>query len=94
MDRLNKKDIIDLVSEKNHLTKVEAKEIVEEVFQLVEDALAAGKEVNISNFGVLVPLTRKERTGTDPKKHTKITIKTTKTISFRVAKSLKARLNG
>ena len=94
MDRLNKKDLIDLVSEKSHLTKAESKEAVEEVLQAIEDALVAGKEVNLSNFGVLVPLTRKSRVGTDPKKHTKITIKTTKTVSLRVAKSLKARLNG
>lgn len=94
MDRLNKKDLIDLVSEKSHLTKAESKEVVEEVLQAIEDALVAGKEVNLSNFGVLVPLTRKSRVGTDPKKHTKITIKTTKTVSLRVAKSLKARLNG
>ena len=93
MDRLNKKDLIDFVSEEAHLTKAEAKEIVDSVFQHMEDTLVAGKEVNISNFGVLAPLTRKTRIGTDPKKHTKITIERTKTVSFRPSKQLKGRLN-
>ena len=93
MDRLNKKDIIDLVSERMHVTKTEAKDVVEDVLQMVEDALAEGKEVNLSNFGVLTPITRRSRVGTDPKSHQKITIKKTKTVSFRPAKSLKGRLN-
>jgi len=93
MDRVNKRDLIDLVSEKAHLTKAEAKDTVESMLQLMEDALVAGKEVNLSNFGVLVPITRKTRVGTDPKKHTKITIEKTRTVSLRVAKSFKARLN-
>ena len=94
MGRVNKKDVIDLVSEKLHISKEEARETVEDVLQLLEDTLVDGKEVNFSNFGVLVPIVRRSRIGTDPKKHTKITIQKTKTISFRPSKSLKVRLNG
>ena len=94
MDRLNKKDLIDLASETSHLSKAEAKELVDALFHAVEKTLLEGKEVNISNFGVLVPITRQSRVGTDPKKHTKITIEETKTISLRVAKSFKDKLNG
>ena len=94
MSRVNKKDVIDLVSERLHISKEEARLTVEDVLQLFEDTLVAGEEVNFSNFGVLVPITRKSRVGTDPKKHTKITIQKTKTISFRPSKSLKSRLNG
>ena len=94
MGKINKRDVIDLVSEKLHISKEEARETIEDVLQYLEDALAQGKEVNFSNFGALVPIVRKSRVGTDPKKHTKITIQRTKTISFRPAKSLKARLNG
>ena len=93
MDRLNKKDLVDFISEENHITKVEAKDIVENIFRHIEDALIEGKEVNLSNFGVLVPITRKARVGTDPKKHQKITIKETKSISFRASKLLKDRMN-
>ena len=93
MDRLNKKDLVDLISERHHLTKVESRKIVDEMLQAIEDTLVAGEEVNFSNFGVLVPITRQTRVGTDPKKHTKITIQKTRTISFRAAKQLKAKLN-
>jgi nucleoid DNA-binding protein len=94
MGKLNKKDLVDLASEKGHLTKVESREIIDELLRAIEEALLEGNEVNLSNFGVLVPITRKTRVGTDPKKHTKITIEKTRTISFRVAKAFKEKLNG
>ena len=94
MEKVNKKDIIDLLCEEMHVTNREAKEGVDLVLKYIEDSLLEGKEVNLSNFGCFVPIERKSRVGTDPKKHTRITIKKTKTISFRVAKNVKSRMNG
>ena len=59
----------------------------------MEEALLKGQEVNITNFGVFTPKTRQSRDGTHPKKHTRITIKETRSVSFRLSKALKAKLN-
>lgn len=93
MQKLNKRDLIEEVAEKAHLSKKDAENAIDVAFNLMEKSLLEGREVNITNFGAFTPKMRKSRDGTDPKKHTRITIKERKTISFRLAKSLKAKLN-
>ena len=93
MQKLNKRDLIEQVAEKAHLCKNDAENALDVCFDLMEKALLDGREVNITNFGAFSPKTRQEREGTDPKKHTRIIIKKSRAISFRVSKSLKAKLN-
>ena len=93
MQKLNKRDLVEQVAEKAHLSKRDAESAIEVAFDLMEKALLSGREVNITNFGAFTPKTRQKRDGTDPKKHTRITIKESRTVSFRLAKSLKAKIN-
>lgn len=93
MQKLNKRDLVEQVAEKAHISKKDADSAIEVAFDLMEKALLEGREVNITNFGVFTPKTRKKRDGTDPKKHTRITIKESRTIAFRLSKSLKAKIN-
>lgn len=93
MQKLNKRDLIEQVSEKAHLSKKDATNAIEVAFDLMEKAILSGQEVNITNFGVFTPKTRKQRDGTDPKKHTRITIKQCRTVSFRMSKALKEKIN-
>ena len=93
MQKLNKRDLVEQVAEKAHLSKKDAESAIEVAFDLIEKALLEGREVNITNFGAFTPKTRKKRDGTDPKKHTRITIKESRAVSFRLSKALKAKLN-
>ena len=93
MAKLNKNEIIEIVSEKTFVTKKEVREIIDETLSLITLALEAGNEVNLTNFGVFEAKTREGRVGTHPKEHTKIDIKPSTTVTFRVSKSLKSRLN-
>ena len=93
MNKLNKKDLVDIVSEEGHLSKKDARVAVDLVFDNIEAALLKGQEVNITNFGVFTPSKRQERIGTDPKSHKQITIKARKSVTFRMSKELKAKIN-
>ena len=93
MQKLNKRDLVEQVAEKAHLSKKDAEAALDVCFDLMEKALLEGREVNITNFGAFSPKVRQEREGTDPKKHTRIIIKQSKVISFRPAKAVKASLN-
>lgn len=93
MKKVNKSDLIDLVAEKAHLSKRDARAAIDTCFDLIIESLLKGEEVNITNFGVFEPKTRKSRQGTHPKKHTPLTIEGSKVISFRVAKDLKDKVN-
>lgn len=94
MKKLNKRDLIELVAEKAHLSKKDAKDAIDATIDLMEEALLKGEEVNLTNFGVFTPKVRAKREGTHPKKHTKITISESHSITFRLSKSLKSKLNG
>ena len=91
--KINKSDLVEMVAEQAHLSKRDARLALDSCFDLIIEALLRGEEVNITNFGVFQPKVRKSREGTHPKKHTPLTIEETKSISFRVAKDLKEKIN-
>lgn len=93
MKKLNKNEIIELVAEKAHLSKIDAKASVDMTFDLIMEALLKGESVNVKNFCVFEPKTKAGRKGTHPKKHTKIEIKPKKTVTVHLAKEFKAKLN-
>lgn len=93
MKKINRKDIIDEVSERAHISKKDSENAIREFIEVIQEALIEGKEVNITNFGTFSPMIKKSRDGTDPKSHQRITIKETKTVSFKLAKQLKEEFN-
>lgn len=93
MKKLNKNNLIDIVSEKLMMNKKEVREVVETLLEIIEETLVNNREVNLTNFGVFTPKVRMPRVGTHPKLHNTIDIASTKVVTFRMAKSLKARIN-
>lgn len=93
MQKINKKDLVEVVAEEGHLSKKDSRVAVDLIFDLMEKSLLSGQEVNVTNFGVFSPLTKQERDGTDPRSHKRITIKEKRTVVFRPSKQLKSRLN-
>ena len=94
MKKLNKNDLVEIISEKTMITKKEVREVIELALDLIEGALIDGREVNLTNFGVFTPKTRVARIGTHPKLHSHIDIAPTTVVTFRMSKSFKGRLNG
>ena len=93
MQKINKKDLVEVVAEEGHLSKKDSRVAVDLVFDLMEKSLLSGQEVNVTNFGVFTPKTKQERDGTDPRNHKRIVIKKKNTIVFRPSKQLKGKLN-
>ena len=93
MKKINKSDLIESVAERAHLSKKDARAAVDSCFDAIVEAILNGDEINVTNFGVFEPKLRKSREGTHPKKHTPLTIKEAHSVSFRLAKELKAKIN-
>ncbi len=93
MAKLNKRDLVELVAERGHLSKRDAKAAVDVTFDEILKCFLEGQEVNISNFGAFEVKDRKPREGTHPKHHTRLVIPGKRVISFRPAKALKDKLN-
>lgn len=86
---LNKKALAEKVAETHNLTKKEAAEIVELVFDSVKSELANGGKVDIAGFGKFEVKVRNARTGVNPATGAKIQVPASKVPAFKAAKALK-----
>ncbi len=75
------------------LTKGEASEIVDAIFQTVKAALVDGRPVKIRNFGVFDVKTRKGRLGVNPATGQPIEIPSHRGLAFRPSEGLKAKVD-
>ena len=93
METINKKALIDLVSERTNITKKDATEIVDAVFNTVKDELASGKTVDIAGFGKFSVKESAARSGVNPATGEKIEIAASNRVVFKVSKTLKDCVN-
>lgn len=88
-DVLNKKSLAEVVAEKHNLTKKEANEIVELLFDTVKAELQKGGKVDVAGFGKFEVKTRNARTGINPATKEKINVPASKVPGFKASKALK-----
>ncbi|MFQ6862673.1 MAG: HU family DNA-binding protein [Beduini sp.] len=90
---MNKKELVEAVSIKKELTKKEAEDLVDTVFDTITDSLLEGNKVLISGFGTFKVNHRKERKGVSPKTKEIMTIPASKTLTFKPSNRLKDSMN-
>lgn len=88
-----KSDIVDIVYGKMGLSKAEATEAVETIFDVIKDTLSAGEKVQIVRFGSFQILHKKERLGRNPKTGEEIMISPRKVLTFKSSQILKDVVN-
>lgn len=90
MENVNKKTIAEALAEKHEkMTKKEALNIVDDVFEIVAESLKDGAKVDITGFGKFEVKERAARTGINPQTKEQIQIPATKVPGFKASKSLK-----
>lgn len=90
---LTKADLVDQVFEKVGLTKKEATDLVEMVFNTVKEQLRRGEKVKISGFGNFVVRSKKSRVGRNPQTGQEMTISARTVLTFKPSQVLKSMLN-
>ena len=82
--------------EKGKISKKQASEAIELIFNTMADGLVAGEEIAIPGFGKFSVATRKARTGMNPQTKKKIKIPETKAPKFTASSVLKesTKING
>jgi len=88
-----KSDIVDIVYEKMGLSKAEAAQAVEAIFDVVKDILSKGEKVQIVRFGSFHILNKKERIGRNPKTGEEIMISPRKVLTFKSSQILRDAVN-
>jgi len=85
-----KADLVDAVYRRHGaLTKSEAADVVDAIFDTVKTTLSDGRSVRIRNFGVFEVTERSGRTGVNPASGKKMFIPPHTGLSFRPARNLK-----
>ncbi len=90
---MKKEEMIAAVAAKCDLSKVDAKNAMNAVFEVIAEELKAGNKVAISGFGTFEVSHREEREGRNPKTKEKIVIAASNSAHFKAAKALKESLN-
>ena len=90
---MTKAELIDSISEKANLSKVQARLALEAFTSSVTDALRAGKDVRLVGFGSFLPVRRMAGAARNPRTGAAVQRPASNTCRFRVGESLKAQLN-
>ncbi|MBL6951507.1 MAG: HU family DNA-binding protein [Alphaproteobacteria bacterium] len=90
---MNKNDLIAAVAASAGMSKADATQAVESVFDTVTKALSDGGEVRLVGFGTFSVSTRKASTGRNPRTGEPIQIPSTKQPKFKAGKGLKDAVN-
>ena len=90
MDKIiNKKALVEIVSEKMNMTKKDAAVVVDTVFEEITNVLAEGGKADIAGFGKFEVSERPARMGINPATKEKMSIPASKAPKFKASKSLK-----
>jgi len=90
---MNKNDLISAVAESSGLSKTDAANAVESVFDAITKALSSGDEVRLVGFGTFSVAKRKASTGRNPRTGEPMTIKASTQPKFKAGKGLKDAVN-
>ncbi|MBO5528137.1 MAG: HU family DNA-binding protein [Bacilli bacterium] len=89
---MNKNELIKAAAEKAEVSTRDAEAVLDEVIEIVTNALLKGEAVKLSGFGVFEKKVRAARVGTNPATGDKINIPASNNVVFKPSKSLKEKL--
>lgn len=89
---MTKADIVDTIFEKVGLSKKEAQDIVEYLFETMKQTFVEGESIKISGFGTFNVRKKLARRGRNPKTGQDLEITPRRVITFRVSNQLKKEL--
>ena len=90
---MNKGDLINKVAEDANMTKNQAAEVLNCVFESITETLKDGNKVSLVGFGTFTLNERKARTGRNPQTGASIEIPSKNVIKFKPGKDLADRVN-
>ena len=90
---MNKSEYIGAIANATGLSKTDAANAVDAMFDTITDALKAGDKVSLVGFGTFQVRERAARQGRNPKTGEMINIPAGKTPAFKAGKALKDAIN-
>lgn len=91
---MTKNDIVQNIYKNMGYSKKESADIVESLFEIMKESLAAGDKIKISGFGNFVVKAKSPRRGRNPQTGDEISISARKVLTFKASQVLRKSLNG
>lgn len=90
---LTKADIVERIYENTKRNRVDVKESVERLLEIVKGAIKKDRTLLVSGFGKFESYDKKPRKGRNPQTDESITLPARKVVVFRISRKLRAELN-
>lgn len=91
---LTKADLVERLYRKVGISRKEASEVVESLFEIVKGRLEQGEKVKLSGFGNFVVNVKRPRRGRNPQTGEEIVISGRRVLTFKASQVLKQVMNG
>jgi nucleoid DNA-binding protein len=89
---MTKKDIAAKMQEKTGIPAIKSAQVLDDVLDIMKEALSRGDEIKIARFGRFTVKSRRARPGRNPKTGDALTIPDHTVLTFTPSKLLKQRL--
>ena len=90
---MNKSQVAAKLAKVKEITIKEATHIMDVIMDIIEAEIVSCGEVSLHGFGTLKTVERKERECLNPQTKQKMIVPAKKTVTFKVAKGLKDKVN-
>lgn len=90
---MTKADIVEAIHQKAGVSKKEAADLVEMVFDTIKETLGRGEKIKISGFGNFVVRDKNPRTGRNPQTGEAIQITQRRVLTFKPSQVLRTDVN-
>lgn len=91
---LTKADLVERLYRRMGISRKEASEVVESLFEIVKGRLEQGEKVKLSGFGNFVVNVKRPRRGRNPQTGEEIVISGRRVLTFKASQILKQVMNG
>ena len=92
MATVTKRQLAEKVAQKTGHTQVVTKQVVQLFFDEVVNELAAGNRLEFRDFGVFEIVTRRPRTGRNPRTGERVAVPPKKVVTFKMGKNMRQRI--
>ena len=90
---MTKSELIETIADKLHLSRTKAEQLLDGVFDSINENLKKGHRVEIRGFGSFQMRSYSGYSGRNPRNGAKVVVKSKKLPFFKVGKELKERVN-
>ena len=92
MGTTTKREIAERVAQQSGLPQVAVKQVIQMLFDEIINEVAHGNRLEFRDFGVLEVVTRKPRTGRNPRTGAKVAVPPKRVVTFKMGKIMKDKV--